>query len=74
MKANPDKFQAVAVGERKHNEGPTFRIGEAEIGCDETVKLLGVDIDLHLKFDTQISNICRKASQHFNVLKLIGNF
>ena len=74
MKANPDKFQAVAVGERTHNEGPTFRIGEAEIECDETVKLLGVDIDFNLKFDTLISNICRKASQQINVLKIIGNF
>ena len=60
MKANPDKFQAVAVGERTHGERPIFMIGEAEIGCDETVKLLGVDIDYRLKFDEQISNICRK--------------
>ena len=74
MKANPDKFQAVVVGERTNDEGPTFRIGEAEIGCDETAKLLGVDMDFNLKFDTQISNIYRKASQQINVLKRIGNF
>ena len=74
MKANPDKFQAVAVGERTHGERPTFRIGEAEIECDETVKLLGVDIDFRLNFDIQISNICRKASQQINVLKRIGKF
>ena len=74
MKANPNKFQAVAVGVLTHTEGPTFRIGEAEIECDETVKLLGVHIDFNLKFDTQISNICRKASQQINVLKRIGNW
>ena len=74
MRANPDKFQAVAIGERTHNEGPTFRIGEAEIGSDETVKLHGVHIDFNLKFDTQISNICRKASQQINFLKRFGNF
>ena len=74
MKANPDKFQAVAVGERTHGERPTFRIGEAEIECDETVKLLGVDIDFRLNFDNQISNICKKASQQINVLKRIGKF
>ena len=72
MKANPDKFQAVAVGERTHDERPTFKIGEAEIGCAETVKLLGVDIDDRLKFDEQISNICKKPSQKINVLKRIG--
>ena len=74
MKANPDKFQAVAVGERTHGERPTFKIGEAEIGCDDTLKLLGVDTDYCLKFDEQISNICRKASQQINVLKTIGKF
>ena len=74
MKANPEKFQAVAVGERTHSEWPTFKIEEAEIECDETVKLLGVDIDYRLKFDEQISNICRKASQQINVLKRIRKF
>ena len=72
MKADPDKFQAVAVGKRTRGERPTFKIGEAEIGCDETVKLLGVGIDYRLKFDEQISNICRKDSQQINVLKRIG--
>ena len=73
-KAYPDKFQAVAVGERTHNERPTFKMGEAEIGCDETVKLLGLDIDYRLKFDEKISNICRKASQKINGLKRLGKF
>ena len=40
MKANPDKFQAVAVRERTHGERPTFKIGKAEIECDETVNSL----------------------------------
>ena len=66
MKANPDKFQAVALGERTRGEEPTFRIGEAEIECDETVKLLGVDTDFRLNFDNQISNNCRKASPSAN--------
>ena len=65
MKANPDKVQAVAVGERTQSESPTFKIGETEIGCDETVKLLGVDIDYRLKFDEQISNICRTYGHTF---------
>ena len=52
----PDKFQAVAVGERTHGERSTFRVGEADIECDETVKLLGVDIDFRLNFDNHISN------------------
>ena len=74
MKANPDKFQALAVGESTFEKKPIFRIGEAQIGCETTVKLLGVEIDYLLKFDEQISNICRKASQQISVLKRIGNF
>ena len=67
MKANPDKFHALAVGERTHNEKPTmrthnekptFKTGEAQIECEKTVKLLGVEIDYLLKFDDQISSIC----------------
>ena len=74
MKANPDKFQALTAGESTFEKKPIFRIGEAQIGCDTTVKLLGVEIDYLLKFDEQISNICRKASQQISVLKRIGIF
>ena len=74
MKANPEKFQAFAVGERTYGEKPTFKIGETEIECEKTVKLLGVEIDYLLTFDTQVSNMCKKASQQINVLKRIGKY
>ena len=74
MKANPDKFQAFAVGGKTFDEKPTFNIGEAEISCDETVKLLGIEIDYLLSFDTQVSNMCKKASQQINVLRRIGKY
>jgi hypothetical protein len=48
MQANPDKFQAIAVGNKTHNKTPVFKIDSAEITCDEVVKLLGIDIDYHL--------------------------
>ena len=40
--------------------------------CEETVKLLGIEIDYLLNFDTQVSNMCKKASQQINVLKRKG--
>ena len=43
--------------------------------CDESVKLLGVEIDYILyllKFDSHISSICRKAAQQINILKRLG--
>ena len=39
------KFQVLAVGEKTCDKMPTFKIGEAEIECERTVKLLGVEID-----------------------------
>ena len=51
-----------------------FKIGEVAIECEESVKLLGVEIDFHLKFDLHISAMCKKASQQINVLKRIGQY
>ena len=62
MQANPNKFQAIAVGKRSHEKSPTFNFGSINITCDEVVKLLGIDIDFRLSFDNHISNICKKSS------------
>lgn len=43
-----------------------------EIHCEEEVKLLGVTIDYQLKFESHISNICKKATRQLNVLKCTG--
>ena len=72
MQANPDKFQAIAVGNKTYAKKPVFNIESAEITCDDVVKLLGIDIDYQLNFNIHIKNICRKASQQLNVLKRIG--
>ena len=47
MQANPDNFQAVAVGKRTFSKN---LLSNAEIKCEEVVKLLGVDIDYQLNF------------------------
>ena len=44
MQANPDKFQAIAVGKKTYAKEPVFNIESANISCDEVVKLLGIDI------------------------------
>ena len=60
MKANPDKFQAIAVGKRTKDENITFNIDNNIIHCDDHVKLLGVTIDFKLNFDLNISNVWKK--------------
>ena len=72
MQANPDKFQAIAVGKRTHDKQPVFNIGNINITCDDSVKLLRVDLDFSPKFDLHISNLCRKAAQQINIMKRLG--
>ena len=38
-----------------------------------TVKLLGIELDNRLKFDAQISTMCKKAARQLNALKRIGH-
>ena len=72
MQANPDKFQAMAVGRRTHCTSPVFNIGNVNIACEESVNLLGVNIDFNLNFNEHITTICKKAAQQLNILKRIG--
>jgi len=70
MKANPENFQAIALGKRTHRENIQFNLDSITISCDGEVKLLGVNFILI--FNSHVSYICRKASKHLNVLNRIG--
>ena len=54
MKANPGKFQAIAVGKHTHSENICFNLGDDIVKCEDSVKLLGVTIDFKLDFDEHI--------------------
>ena len=49
MKANPEKFQAICVGKKSHDNIKSFKIGDTDITCDDNVTLLGINIDFMLK-------------------------
>ena len=68
MQANPDKFQAMAIGSKTFRKGISFYFGNVEIRPENEVKLLGFNIDNRLNFNSHIANIYRKASRQFNVL------
>ena len=74
MKANPDKFQAICIGKKTRDNIESFQIGQTNIKCDDSVTLLGINIDYKLKFDAHVSEICKKASKQFAVLKRLGEF
>jgi hypothetical protein len=63
MKANPENFQAIAVGRKTHDKNLKFNLEGIEIECETEVKLLGVTIDFKLNFNEHISNICKKKHQ-----------
>ena len=54
MQANPDKFQVLAVGKKTYEKRPTINIQNFELTCEDSVKLLGIEIDYQLNFDTHI--------------------
>jgi hypothetical protein len=68
MQANPDKFQVLVVGKKTFDKNMKICIQNSTLSCEETVKLLGIEIDYQLNFDIHISSICRKASQQLNIL------
>ena len=72
MQANPEKFQALAVGKKTHEKQPVFKIGDIDIKCVESVKRLGADIDFRLRFDEHVANLCRKTAQQVNIMKRLG--
>ena len=74
IQAHPDKFQAIVVGKPNFSRNPYFSIANSIITCDKTVKLLGIDIDYKLNFDTYIQSFCKKAVTQINVIKRIGHY
>ena len=60
MKANPDKVQAMCIGKKTHDSIESFQIGQTNIKCDDSVTLLGINIDCMLKFDGHVSEIYKK--------------
>ena len=50
-----------------------FSIDNINIKPEKSVKFLGVELDDKLKFDIQVSSMCKKAAKQLNALKRIGH-
>ena len=61
MKLNPDKCHLLMSG-FKH-EVSFVKLSSNVIWEEKEVRLLGVTLDRHMKFDTHISNICNTANR-----------
>ena len=76
MKANPDKFQAICIGKKTHDNIESFQIGQTNIKCDDGVTLLGMNIILtiYLSMMPMFLKFAKKASKQLVVLNRLGGF
>ena len=67
MLANPYKFQEIFLASADIEF--KFEIDDITLVAEKYVKLLGVNLDKKLNYDTHIQHICKKAGNHLNALK-----
>lgn len=63
MQANPEKFLTIMLNLKGHENCLSLKVCGSGIKCKDTVKLLGDTFDYMLNFDTDISNISKKAAR-----------
>ena len=73
MKVNPDKFQAISFGNRGNGVITDFTCGMTQVRCEDSVVLLGIELDHVLTFNDHITDICKKSARQLAVLKRLGH-
>ena len=69
MIANPNKFHTIFLSRSKENIiNIEVKIGDKIIKSEQEVELLGVKIDIHLKFESHVKKLCKSASAQLNSL------
>ena len=67
-------FSELDVLGMKNPETMNFAVGNVTINPSQSVKLLGIEIDSKLNFDTHVHEICQKAARQINALKRLSKF
>ena len=73
VKANPDKFQFMVLGANK-NKSFSINFRGINIPSKDEVILLGITIDLELKFNKQIEDLYKRASFKLHTLRRIKKY
>ena len=74
MIVNPDKFQAMILRPDKKENKFQLNINDSIISSEDSVTLLGIEIDSKLNFKNHVSKICRKAGRQLNAISRIQNY
>ena len=70
MKSNCDKSHLLVVNGQEN----TITIGNKEVVGENSVKLLGVEIDSKLNFNEHVTKLCKKANQKLHALARIAKY
>ena len=74
MVVNSDKFQAIILNRKEAQAAHKLIIDNKDIKKTNSIKLLGVNIDDHLKFNEHISILCSKAAMQINALTRLQKY
>ena len=75
MSENPTKFQAIIINKcGRFSDLHKLKIDGKEITSEKFVKLLGIDIENKLNFETHIGKLCKKAVGQLNTIGRINRF
>ena len=71
MKANANKFQLMFLSRNNVLDNCSIMIEGTEIKASDSINILGVELDQHLKLNMQIDEICNQTGKQINALKRI---
>ena len=77
MILNPTKTTAILIGtpyKTKRSTPLTLTVNGFKIKSVTNQKVLGIDIDQHLKWDIHIDSVCKKLSTKFTLLRKVSKF
>ena len=70
IKSNDDKCHLIVA----NTSNVSVTIGSEIIEASNSVKLLGINMDNELKFNTHISKICKKGNQKLHALARVSKY
>ena len=72
---NSNKFQAIIIDRKNHQNNPTsIKINDINISFENSMRLLGLEIDGKLNFDKHITQLCKKGAGQLNALCRLKSF
>ena len=74
MVVNSDKFQAIILNRKEAQAAHKLIIDNKEIKTTNSIKLLGININDHLKFNEHISILCSSAAMQLNGLSRLQKY